>query len=395
MKAALLLLGIVSSIAVMAFAAPGSDALYKAHDWFALRDRIAAGTVTDPLALGATAIAFGEEEKARSHLDPLLGGKHAADAHGWLSYIAIRKGHYKTAALHIEAADPGANNPLAATFRDLPDQTTIATSPATIGYRIFERKLFVPLSVNGHPSEFILDSDANLSFVSETAAKQLGLIVRHSSATTTGALGAASKLSVTTADVTIGNTRLRDVAFMVLPDSASLFATLAPQQQGALGLPVLLAMERVSWNRDGQFRIGAGYDSSRPASTLAFDGADPIVRFSHSRVEFTGVFDTGAEMTDLWPPFAAHFPKMLEGKGTAGMKHVRGFGGDGQIPELVLPYLDLDLGGQTVKAKPAHVLTGETTPNSAWLAGRLGIDLLRQARIVTIDFRANRLQLTD
>jgi hypothetical protein len=49
---------------------------------------------------------------------------------------------------------------------------------------------------------------------------------------------------------------IRNVAFTVLPDSAILFATLHPEHQGALGVPVLLALQRVSWDRDGNFRIG-------------------------------------------------------------------------------------------------------------------------------------------
>ncbi len=280
--------------------------------------------------LGATAAAFAEDERARHYLEPLLKNKQtAADANRWLAYVDMREGRYKAAAAHI-AATSSEHDPLAATFRELPDQITLSTSPVNFRYRYLQEKLFVPMSVNGRPAEFIVDSDANLSFVSETFAKKIGLTVRRNAATTAGALGAASALSVATADVAIGNTRLRNVAFMVLPDSAILFATLRPEQQGALGLPVLLALQQVSWDREGDFRIGEGYDPSRSASMLAFDGADPIVRFSCDELPLTGIFDTGAETTDLWPPFAARFSSLLRRTGIAGTKQVRGFGGEGR-----------------------------------------------------------------
>jgi hypothetical protein len=373
----------------------GDAKLYQEHDWFALRDRIKSGAIRNPLYLGATAAAFGDEKRARSYLEPLLRGEQAAEAHIWLSYLDIRKGRYRAAATHIEAAGSDEHDPLAAAFRELPDQVTVRTSPATVSYSILQRKLFLPVSINGQRVEFFLDSDANLSFLSEKAAKRLGLTIHHSSATTTGALGAQSQLSFASANVEIGKTQLRGVAFMVLPDNASLFTTLEPQQQGALGLPVLLALERVSWDRAGSFRIGSGSDPSRPGSSLAFDGADPIVRFSHAGVALTGVFDTGAETTNLWPPFAARFSELLKNRGTPGTRQVRGFGGNGQVPETVVPELDLEIGGIVIKVAPAHILTGKTTANSDWLAGRMGLDLLLRARHVTVDFRANKLQLAN
>jgi predicted aspartyl protease len=319
--------------------------------------------------------------------------KEAAEAHSWLSYIDIRKGRYKAAAAQIEASNGDQRDPLAATFRELPDQAIEMTSPATIPYRILERKLFLEITVDRQPVEFFLDSDANLSFVSETAAKRIGLAVRHSSATTEGALGAKAKLSIASANVVIGNTRLNGVAFLVLPDSASLFATLAPKQQGALGLPVLIALERVSWDSNGKFRIGIGYDPARPASPLAFDGSDPVIRFTCNQVALTGVFDTGAETTTLWPPFAARFSRFVSSAGTVGSKEMRGFGGNGRVPEILLPNLEFGLGGINVRATPAHILTAKTTDNSDWLAGRIGLDLLREAQCVTVDLRANMLQL--
>lgn len=374
---------------------PTDEALYKAHDWFSLRERADAGLVKDPLLLGATEAAFDNEAGAHAHLDPLLSGPNAPDAHTWLSYIDMRHGRYRAAAKHIQAAEPEADNALAATFSSIPDQITIATAPARLRYRIFERKMFVPALINGKPQQFILDSDANLSFLSATAAKRLSLTVRQSSATTAGALGASSALSIATADVTVGRTHIRNVAFMVLPDSASLFATLRPDEQGALGLSVLQALRSVSWDRDGSFRTSIPYNPHRPSSPLAFDGADPLVRFSFNSAALTGVLDTGAETTNLWPPFAKKYAGFLNFNGTAAMKQVRGFGGDGQVPEVIIPTMQLKLGGSLVTAAPAHVLKGATTDNSNWLDGRLGLDLFQGKRRVTIDFQSKRLQVAE
>lgn len=337
MNRVLILIMLVSATALAQVKIKPEDAkLYQERDWFALRDHIKSGAIRNPLYLGATAAASGDEKIARAYLEPLLRGEQAADAHVWLSYLDIRKGRYRAAATHIETSqdisalhasacyraaathvEPPRSNehdPLAAAFRELPGWVTVKISPATLRYRILQRKMFVPLTINGQRVEFILDSDANLSFLSGTAAKRLRLAIQHSSATTTGAFGAQSQLSFASTNVEIGETQLRNVAFTVLPDNASLFTTLEPQQQGALGLSVLLALERVSWDHRGSFQIGFGYDPSRPISSLAFDGVDPLIRFSYAGVALTGVFDTGAETTNLWSPFAARFSELLKAK---------------------------------------------------------------------------------
>jgi hypothetical protein len=180
---------------------------------------------------------------------------------------------------------------------------------------------------------------------------------------------------------------------MVFPDNATLFRTLRPDQRGAFGLPVLIALQQFGWERAGNFQIGAGYDPSHPSSPLALDGADPIVRFSYGNVELTGVFDTGAEATNLWPLFASRFSAMLREKGVAGKRTIRGFGGNGTVSEVVLPTLTLGLGGSDVVTAPAHIVTSRTTPNSDWLEGRMGLDLMLQARRVIVDFHNDRFQL--
>ena len=119
-----------------------------------------------------------------------------------------------------------------------------------------------------------------------------------------------------------------------------------------------------------------------------------IVRFSCEQVELTRVFDTGAETTNFSPPSAARFSSLLQRYGIPGTNEVRGFGGEGKVPEVLLPELDLSIGGITVKTNSAHVLTAKTTANSEWLAGRMGLDIVQQAQRVTIDFRVNKLQLS-
>jgi len=53
----------------------------------------------------------------------------------------------------------------------------------------------------------------------------------------------------------------------------------------------------------------------------------------------------------------------------------------------------LELGGKSVSLQPAHILETQQRPESKWFYGNLGIDLLRQAQRVTINFKTMTLKL--
>jgi hypothetical protein len=60
---------------------------------------------------------------------------------------------------------------------------------------------------------------------------------------------------------------------------------------------------------------------------------------------------------------------------------------------VLLPAVTLTVGGHDVNLKPAHVLVKQSSDTSSWAAGNLGMDLLNQARAVTLDFHTTTPRL--
>lgn len=371
------------------------QALYQGHHWFALKDALCVQQGT-ALMRGAVAVAFRDGEAAKRELenvlaDPLATPEDKADAQTWLGYYFMQSGAFAQAAPHIEAND--ANSPLAAVFRNVGDQHLIDFTPAKIPYTISARKMFLPMTLNGSACNFILDSDANFSFIAESEAQRLGLKITDTAAETTGALGKGAKIrSAVVDDLVIGGLHLQNVAFMVLADEGSLFPTLPEGSKGAVGLPVFLAMRTAHWDRTGTFCIGYPVGRSATPARLGFDGCDPIVEFTFGGRTADALLDLGAEHSVLWPPFAARFPEALKG-GRNGLATVKGFGGSAQLKETIAPSLELAFGDRRLTMAPAHVLRQKTTANSGWYNGRLGLDLLLQASSVAFDLETLRLSL--
>lgn len=131
----------------------------------------------------------------------------------------------------------------------------------------------------------------------------------------------------------------------------------------------------------------------RPTANLAFDQSYPVARAYFQGVEFDRPVDSGAQKTVLGRPSASAFPEVLKSVGKPETHKLTGVGGSASYESVLLPSLDLQIGGHTVLLTNAHVLTQESSDTRKWADGNLGIDLLNEAMPVTFDFGAMTLTL--
>jgi Aspartyl protease len=372
-------------------------ALYDAHQWFELRDALI-GNSGPALYRGAVAAAFNRIAEAEEALKPLIqaGNDSEADhatpdqASQWLSYMYVRNGRYQEAAAAMDD-----NSAMANMLASLPDQSVSKFEPCTIPCRMHQKKLFIPGSIAGKTVEFFIDSDANFSFVSESEARNLGLSIRDSDARVYGAAGRETKFRISVADkLSVGNIDFKNVAFVVLPDTEEAFRRLPAGKQASLGLPVLLAFRSLRFHPEsGDFDIGFPSQAvNEGGATICFDGVNPVAVMDFQQQHLPVVLDTGAAVTEIWPLFAKRFGGIVNA-GKASLEVEKAIGGKAKVSAKVIPELKLRVGGFDAVLRPARVLLSQTTPDSEWYYGRLGLDTLRLARRVTIDFGALTLTL--
>jgi hypothetical protein len=190
-------------------------------------------------------------------------------------------------------------------------------------------------------------------------------------------------------ELCVGNWQLKNVAFAVLRDNQFDFPT---GYKGAIGLPVLLALQALRWDAQGKVELGFPQQIVRTKANVCFDNADLIVQTRFQDRNLSLVLDTGSGATLLWPPFAREYSHVVEGAQQRGFYRVYGVGGDEAIETLLLEGFHLGIGSFDAILDSVNVLMRRTTPNSDWLAGRLGMDLLK-ANSVTLDFRSMNLIL--
>jgi len=187
---------------------------------------------------------------------------------------------------------------------------------------------------------------------------------------------------------------LSNVAFLVSSDEQQPFVDMEPRQRGLIGLPVLLALGSITWTREGVFEADR---SPLPVNLLAanmfFEGLNLITQARFDRRLLPFVLDTGASTSELWPKFAGVARDLIRKSGTREPNKVMGMGGGEKSEITSIPKVMLELGGMSVALQPAHILETQQRTESKWFYGNLGIDLLRQAQRVTINFKTMTLKL--
>ncbi|MBX9602104.1 MAG: aspartyl protease family protein [Bryobacteraceae bacterium] len=378
----------LAAAAVCAAAAPDWQRLLDRQDWFELR-KAAASHAAPERVKAALASVFHRDPQAVPLLEAVIAGarspREAEEARSLLINLHFRAGRYASALRETEEAIQrnanradlrGARAMFAAMRADL---AVASSAPDRGAWRMIDGNLFTAASINGVQGEYLVDTGANISLLSASEARRLGL--------SAGSLGgplkdaAGGEVSVRAAiapEMRLGGVVLKNAAFGIVSDDQQPFVALPEGKRGVLGIPVLIALGVLSWSKDGGVATG-GASSGCADANMVFAGAMPLVRGEYSGVPLTFELDTGATRTSLWPAFAKRFPRGLEKSASVD---VTGIASSRKAKAARLPSFSLALGGRTATLQDVRLVLDEKSR----LAGRVGMDMFADAERVTLDF---------
>jgi predicted aspartyl protease len=254
----------------------------------------------------------------------------------------------------------------------------------------------VPLEIGDTKQWWIFDTGANISTISLTTAKQLGLPISKGKATTqSGATGAEVSLWTTVIpQLTFGGVIIHNAVAQVMEDKAldiDLGKKGHYQIQGILGYPVLQAL--------GSFTIGGNEMAVSPESqpsprstTMYVEEMTPLIAATVEGRELLFSFDTGASSGSFTAKYLREFPQQFASlrPRKAGAS---GAGGTRFLKAYHLPKVAVALGSATATLKDVPVNTNDLGVGLLdQLYGNLGQSLLSPFRSYTIDF--SRMQLS-
>jgi hypothetical protein len=249
----------------------------------------------------------------------------------------------------------------------------------------------VPVEVNHVEGQWIFDTGANLSTVTESEAKRMELLVVETKAYVHGSTGARNQMRLAVVkDLKFGATHIHNVVVLVLPDASLNIAPVHHYQiTGIIGIPVLRSLGSVGIAKEGLVHIHDRQPAAPGTSNLFFEGEDPFVEISHDRHTLQMFLDTGANSTVVYTSFrnALTREEILH----LQSKRERRAGAGGAIQQEVqrIPTLNFQLFEKPVALRKIS-LEPEAPPNSH-NDGVVGMDALWGG--FRIDFNAMRLEL--
>jgi hypothetical protein len=384
-------------------------ALYRARDFFALRDRLA-GLPVSPVTLTVRAAvdhAFNRPDSSNATIARLLKRDDVPDS---LRLVArrlelandLRLYRYAAARDAAEAildapwaptdsavrADLENSRKLGDALAHVPPQALTARAAT----RLVLESGHVPVSVNGHRRSYLLDTGANLSALMRSEADSLGLTVRPAGIE----VGTSTDVKVTAdlavADrVVIGGLTYAHVVFLILPDETLTFPN-GFRIPGILGFPLIEPM--------GELRI-RGDTVDVPASVperavrnLALEQFSMLTPVRWKGASFICQFDTGANTTAFYEPFFRRFGAAVKAEGRADTATIGGAGGMRRIPVFNLPAAVLTLADTVVTLEDVSVfrtMTRDSADN--YLFCNVGQDVVRQFGELIINLRSMSLLL--
>ena len=246
--------------------------------------------------------------------------------------------------------------------------------------------LWIPVSINGKTYDFILDTGASFTMISQDLAKDMGAKIIGDpvfvgGGESTGGYGQRAFIE----NMNVGSVSLKNVIAFVSEN---------PSDDGPLKVDAVLGMDFIE--RAGEIQIDLAemtltipvQTTELPASgrNIILETNIPIVESTDTNGNrYTFILDTGASgasLSDLWFAKNAETATALP----VETQNVWGHGGAVQLEIVKVPEYKLTIGTTSADFKniPATVPANGTVSSSR--DGRLGMGLLKQFSKVTFNF---------
>ncbi len=243
----------------------------------------------------------------------------------------------------------------------------------------------IKAGINGNDEDFIFDTGANFSTVSESFAKKIGLIFLEGriEVGTATSVKVSSRLAYAPS-LNIGSFKFKNVLFLVLPDEALSFAGGLYVINGIIGFPVIKEMKEIHFT-DSELYIPEKPKSSS-YSNLALNGFLPVIETFADSDTLVFSFDTGAKRTIIYYPYYKKYKSIIDSKYEPVDIKVGGAGGDETLKGYKINEMNFRISDGKTILKNVSLLSEQIKDKDEYIEGNLGGDFFSSFKTMIINF---------
>jgi len=249
--------------------------------------------------------------------------------------------------------------------------------------------LVTELTANGIRENWLLDTGANMSVVSRSFARRLGLQpLPGFGQTMSGLTGIENPLQVAVLPVLkMGGATLRNVVVLIL-DDANLNIKLpnkSYQINGIIGYPVFRSLGTVRFHRNSFLEAGSPAQHGTSETRMYMRFLMPVIQCETAGKDLPFTFDTGADGTFLSVRYYEQFRDGVS-KWKEGENATAGGGGMVRRKIYLLPELNLKVGTSVATIRNVPIFPTTIGSDKDALYGNLGQDFVAGFESFTLDF---------
>ena len=252
-------------------------------------------------------------------------------------------------------------------------------------YRNKFNHLMTPVKVDKTSADFIFDTGANLSTISESQAKKMKLKTFEQSVHIGSSTQKEIQSKLAVADsLYVGDILFENVLFIVMPDDQLTFPQINYTIKGIIGFPVIHQLGEVHLKKDGKIFIPKT-TTQKTEKNMFFEGLNPVVKVISESDTLLFTFDTGAGHTELSFKYFNNHKTGVEKKGEKQTNQRGGAGGNVAVKEYVLSNFPLQIGKYKTSLDKIPVTLEEYSFNK-YFDGNLGQDVFLKFNSLIINF---------
>jgi predicted aspartyl protease len=248
---------------------------------------------------------------------------------------------------------------------------------------------------NGTTSDFVFDTGAGISCITESSAKKMGInILPDNNIFVESFTGQENKVLIGIApQIKLGELTIHNTIFLVYPDSAFTFANGAYVINGIIGFPVAKELGTITIEKD-KLTFSKNGKSYNQEKNFFVDQLRAIIMLTYKGKTYPYNFDSGANTSLLHKSFYLAFKNYLDDNGSLSVRTASGAGGE-EISKEVLVLIDQEfyLNSQSIKLKKLEVNKNDYGVYGKVDYGNIGQDVIGQFKKVTLSFDHSYLKL--
>jgi predicted aspartyl protease len=248
---------------------------------------------------------------------------------------------------------------------------------------------------NGTTSDFVFDTGAGISCITETSAKKMGInILPDNNIFVESFTGQENKVLIGIApEIKLGELTIHNTIFLVYPDSAFTFAEGAYVINGIIGFPVakelgtiIIEKDKLSFSKNGK--------SYNQEKNFFVDQLRAIIMLTYKGKTLPYNFDSGAKISEFNKSFYEAYKTYLDKIGNLETTKSSGAGGQEITSEvLVLKNEELLIDKTIIKMQKIKVDRNSFGIYGKVNYGNIGQDVIGQFKKVTLSFDHYYLKL--